>query len=76
MTRGLLVDGQSLAVKNKMRQARVFLDGEHIAYDVTIGDVVVFRRSEEPLIVLGLKKSGSSRHDKPLHPATRRVAKE
>jgi NAD+ kinase len=76
MTRGLLVDGQALAVKNKMRQARVFLDGEHIAYDVTIGDVVVFRRSEEPLIVLGLKKSDSSRHGKALRPTTRRVAKE
>lgn len=75
MTRGLALDGQALAVRSKMHQARVFLDGEHIAYDVTIGDVVVFRRSEEPLTVLGLKKSGPSRHAKAASPGKRRVSK-
>ena len=29
-----------------MRQARVFLDGDHIVHEVTIGDVVTMRRSE------------------------------
>jgi len=76
MTRGLVRDGQALAVKSKMRQARVFLDGEHIAYDVTIGDVVVFRKSEEPLIVLGLRKSGPSRNGRGAGAGMRRVSRE
>jgi NAD+ kinase len=74
MTLGLAREGQALAVKSKMRQARVFVDGEHIAYDVTIGDVVVFRRSDEPLIVLGLKKSGPSRR-RTAGPGKRRLSK-
>jgi hypothetical protein len=39
-----------------MRQARVFLDGDHLVHDVTIGDVVTMRRSSEPLVVLGLAR--------------------
>jgi NAD+ kinase len=54
LTRGLIDDSQALAVKSKMRSARLFLDGDHIAHDVSIGDVLTFRRSEEPLTVLGL----------------------
>jgi NAD+ kinase len=54
LTRGLIDESQALAVKSKMRSARLFLDGDHIAYDVSIGDVLTFRRSEEPLTVLGL----------------------
>jgi NAD+ kinase len=54
LTRGLIDDGHALALKSKMRSARLFLDGDHIAYDVSIGDVLTFRRSEEPLTVLGL----------------------
>jgi NAD+ kinase len=61
MTVGLVASGQALAVKSRMRQARVFIDGEHIAYDVTVGDVVGFRKSDEPLIVLGLEKAAPSR---------------
>jgi NAD+ kinase len=53
---GLIDDGQVLEVKSKMRSARVFLDGDHIVHDVTIGDVVTLRRSAEPLIVLGLSR--------------------
>ena len=44
---------ESLDVKSQMRQARLFLDGDHIVHDVTIGDVVTMRRSGEPLVVLG-----------------------
>jgi NAD+ kinase len=56
LTMGLVVDAQSLDVKSRMRQARVFLDGDHLVHDVTIGDVVTMRRSSEPLVVLGLKR--------------------
>jgi len=56
MTMGLVVGDQSLEVKSRMRQARVFLDGDHLVHDVTIGDVVSMRRSSEPLVVLGLRR--------------------
>ena len=55
LTMGLATGEQSLDVKSRMRQGRVFLDGDHLVHDVTIGDVVTMRRSSEPLIVLGLK---------------------
>jgi NAD+ kinase len=58
MTLGLVEEGQSLGIKSKMRHARVFLDGDHIMHEVTIGDVVGMRRSAEPLLVLGLSRSG------------------
>ncbi len=58
MVLGLAQEGQTLVIKNKMRQARVFLDGDHIVHTVTIGDVLRMRRSEEPLVVLGLARNG------------------
>ncbi len=57
MILGLVTDGESLLVKSRMRQARVFLDGDHLVHDVTIGDVVTMRRSSEPLVVLGLQRA-------------------
>jgi hypothetical protein len=60
MTLGLVDEGQSLEIKNKMRQARVFLDGDHIVREVTIGDVLTMRRSDEPLVVLGLSRNGEA----------------
>jgi NAD+ kinase len=56
MTMGLVIGDQTLDVKSRMRQARVFLDGDHLVHDVTIGDVVTMRRSNEPLVVLGLAR--------------------
>jgi NAD+ kinase len=61
MTLGLLNEGQALTIKSKMRQARVFLDGDHIVHDVAIGDVVTMQRSEQPLVVLGLARNGESK---------------
>lgn len=58
MTLGLVDEGQTLVIKSKMRQARVFLDGDHIVHEVTIGDLVTMRRSDEPLVVLGLTRNG------------------
>ncbi len=57
MTLGLVDEGQALVVKSRMRRACLFLDGDHIAHEVTMGDVVTMRRSEETLIVLGLSRS-------------------
>ena len=64
MTLGLVDEGQTLQIKNKMRQARVFLDGDHIVHEATIGDVVAMRRSDEPLTVLGLSRDGDGRRER------------
>ncbi len=61
MTLGLVDEREALTIKSKMRRSCLFLDGDHIAYDVTIGDVVTMRRSDEPLIVLGLSRTGEAR---------------
>jgi NAD+ kinase len=55
---GLVEDGGMLVIKNKMRQAKLFLDGEHTVYDASIGDVITMRRSDEFLTVLGLTRNG------------------
>ena len=60
VTLGLVDEDQVLEIKSKMRSARVFLDGDHIVHDVTIGDVVTLRRSDEPLVVLGLPRGRKS----------------
>jgi NAD+ kinase len=58
LTTGLVDDGGKIEVRNKMREAKIFLDGHHTVFDSTIGDVLVMRRSGEPLAVLGLSKNG------------------
>lgn len=58
MTLGRVAKDQTLHIKSKMRHARVFLDGDHIVHEVTIGDVVSMQRSAEPLLVLGLSRNG------------------
>ena len=60
VTLGLVHEDEVLEIKNKMRSARLFLDGDHIVHDVTIGDVVRLRRSGEPLAVLGLPRGRKS----------------
>ena len=51
---GLLQEGGKLTLRSKIREGRVFIDGHRIVHAVTIGDVLVLRRSEESLTVLGL----------------------
>jgi NAD+ kinase len=58
LTTGLAEDGGNIELRNKMRESKIFLDGHHIVFDSTIGDVIVLRRSEEPLTVLGLTRNG------------------
>jgi NAD+ kinase len=61
MTLGLVDEAQTLQIRSKMRQARIFLDGDHIVHEIGIGDVVTLRRSAEPLVVLGLSRNGDAR---------------
>ncbi|MGH7295198.1 MAG: hypothetical protein ACRELB_09705, partial [Polyangiaceae bacterium] len=62
MTLGRVRRDQALHIKSKMRHARVFLDGDHIVHEVTIGDVVSMQRSGDSLLVLGLSRNGE-RHE-------------
>lgn len=54
LTGGLVPDRARLIVRSKMRDARLFLDGDHTMIRCGLGDVVVFSLSPEPLRVLGL----------------------
>jgi NAD+ kinase len=55
---GLADEEGKVELFNKMREAKIFLDGHHTVLDATIGDVVTMRRSDEPLTVLGLARNG------------------
>ncbi|MDP9149082.1 MAG: NAD(+)/NADH kinase [Myxococcota bacterium] len=61
MTLGLIEEGNALVIKSEMREARVFIDGDHIMHAVTIGDTVTMRHSRESLVVLGLTRNGEPR---------------
>jgi NAD+ kinase len=58
---GTVEEGGVVMVRSKMREAEIFLDGHHIVHDISIGDVITMRRSEETLTVLGLARSGRAR---------------
>ncbi len=53
-TTGLVDADGMLTVRNKMREGKVFLDGHRIVKNITIGDVIEMRRSDETLTVLGI----------------------
>jgi len=54
LTRGFVRPGESLMVLNKLREARVYLDGPRISFPVEMGQRVRFSVSDEPLVLLGL----------------------
>jgi len=56
LSRGTIDEEGSLVLLNKMRQGKLFLDGHHIVHEVTVGDVITMRRSEESVTVLGLHR--------------------
>jgi NAD+ kinase len=53
--KGLVGERDRLVIRSKMREAKLFLDGR-IVLPVTIGDVLVMRRSDESLTVLGIAR--------------------
>jgi NAD+ kinase len=62
LSRGTIEAEGAIVVLNKMRQAKLFLDGHHIVHDTTVGDVITMRRSDETLTVLGLgREAGKER---------------
>jgi NAD+ kinase len=60
LTQGLIDEVEALTLRSKMRSAKLFLDGDHLAYALSIGDVLTYRRSDEPLTVLGLRARGGA----------------
>ncbi len=56
MPQGLVDDGGTITLLSKMREAKLFLDGHQIVHDVTIGDTLTMKRSDEPLTVFGLAR--------------------
>jgi NAD+ kinase len=58
---GTVDDGGSIQIRNKMREAKIFLDGHHIVHDVKMGDVITLQRSNETLTVLGLTRNSGGR---------------
>jgi NAD+ kinase len=55
LTLGQVNEDEALVLKSQMREGRVFLDGDRIVHEVGIGDMVTMSRSDEPLVVLGLR---------------------
>jgi NAD+ kinase len=64
LSRGTVNEGGAVVVLNKMRQAKLFLDGHHIVHEATVGDVITMRRSEETLTVLGLGRKAAEERPK------------
>jgi NAD+ kinase len=59
LPRGLVAHGDELVLRAKMGEGRLFVDGPHEVYSMTIGDVLRFRASDEPLHLLGaLRRKG------------------
>lgn len=66
LPRGLVAPGESLTVRAKMSDGRVFVDGPHEVHSVTIGDLLRFSASDEPLNLLGvLRRRGWSTRSTP-----------
>ena len=51
---GLIPEDGRLTLRSKIRDGRVFIDGHRIVHAVTIGDVLVLRRSNETVTLLGI----------------------
>jgi NAD+ kinase len=54
MPRLVVPAGRTVRVRSKMMEARAYLDGPNESEPIALGDVLDFRRSPEPLTVLGL----------------------
>ena len=54
LTRVLIPVGGRASLHSKMSDARVFLDGPDERFTVRLGDNVVFRASDQPLVLLGI----------------------
>jgi NAD+ kinase len=51
MTKGFVADRATLSIFSKTEAARLYVDGPHVVFKVSFGDVVRFARSEKPLSI-------------------------
>ncbi len=58
LLKGLVEPDEALLVHSKTPSGKVYLDGPNRAHDVPIGSVLELRRSEQSLVLLGLKSRG------------------
>ena len=70
LTRGLVARGEELLLRAKMGEGRVFVDGPHEVYSITIGDVLRFSASDEPLRLLGALRRAAWHADGGSHGTT------
>ncbi len=57
--RGILRPGESLTLHNKLREAKVYLDGPRTVLSVEMGQRVSFELSDESLTLLGVTRRGA-----------------
>jgi NAD+ kinase len=63
LKKGLVKSGQSLKLQSHMRAGRLYLDGPHVVHVVEMAARIEFRRSPEPLRLLGFtRKRGGTAH--------------
>lgn len=55
-TRDLIRPGEVFTLHNKLREARVYLDGPRLALSVEMGQRVAFDLSSEPLVLVGVTR--------------------
>lgn len=60
LRRGLISDDEVLTIRSKMRNAKIFVDGEELVLPVELGDELSMSCSPEPLVVLGLEGDGGA----------------
>jgi NAD+ kinase len=59
LRRGLVHAGDTLRLRSRMGDGRVFVDGPHEIYEFTTGEELAFSVSDEPLTLLGtLRRAG------------------
>ncbi len=56
LRRGVFREDALLRLRSKMSDAKLFLDGNRLSFDIKLGDVIELSRSPESLTVLGLER--------------------
>ncbi len=54
--RGIIGPKGFIELRSKMRDGRIYLDGPHEPFEITLGDRILLSKSKEPLTVLGVHR--------------------
>lgn len=60
LRRGLIAEDETITIRSKMRNGKIFVDGEELVLPVELGDELSLSCSPEPLVVLGLEGDGGA----------------